>query len=63
MPEIGYVTGQDGTAHAGLPPGEASLRFFLPDGRSEVVVMRVRDEPYATYTVTLDARGTGKHEG
>ena len=39
MPEIGYVTGADGVAHAGLPPGEALLRFFLRGGGSQVVVV------------------------
>ena len=58
MPELGYVTGPGGTAHAGLPPGEAQLRFFLCDGRSQVVVLGVRDEPDATYDVTLDADRT-----
>ena len=58
MPEIGYVTGPDGTARAGLPPGETSLRFFLRDGGSQVVEVRVRDEADATYTVILDAKRT-----
>jgi hypothetical protein len=58
MPEIGYVTGPDGAARAGLPPGETSLRFFLPDGGSQVVEVRVRDEVDATYAVILDAKGT-----
>lgn len=58
MPELGYVTGPDGTAHAGLPPGETQLRFFLRDGGSQAVVLGVRDEPDATYDVTLDADRT-----
>ena len=58
MPELGYVTGPDGSAHAGLPPGETQLRFFLRDGGSQAVVLEVRDEPDATYDVTLDADRT-----
>ena len=58
MPELGYVTGPDGTAHAGLPPGETQLRFFLRDGGSQVVEVRVREEADATYAVVLDAKGT-----
>lgn len=58
MPEIGYVTGPDGVARAGLPPGEASLRFFLRDDGSQVVVVKVRDEADAAYQVVIDAKGT-----
>lgn len=58
MPELGYVTGPDGSAHAGLPPGETHLRFFLRDGSSQVTVLGIRDEPNATYDVTLNADGT-----
>ena len=57
MPEIAYVTGPDGTARTGLPPGDASLRFFLRDGRSQLVVLQVRDEPDASYAVNLGAEG------
>lgn len=60
MPELGYVTGLDGSAHAGLPPGETQLRFFLRDGGSQVVLLGVRDEPNATYDVTLDAERTAQ---
>ena len=58
MPEICYITGPDGTARAGLPPGETSLRFFMPDGGSQVVEVRVRDEADTTYAVILDTKGT-----
>lgn len=57
MPEIGYVTGADGVAHAGLPPGEALLRFFLRGGGSQVVVVKVRHEADAAYEVVIDAKG------
>ena len=56
MPEIGYVSGADGVAHVGLPPGEALLRFFLRGG-SQVVVVRVRHEADAAYEVVIDAKG------
>jgi hypothetical protein len=56
MPEIGYVTGADGAAHAGLPPGPVSLRLFLPDGRSEVVMVDVSDEEGATYQVVVGSK-------
>lgn len=58
MPELCYVTGPDGSAHVGLPPGETQLRFFLRDGRSQIVVLKVSDEPDATYDVTLVADRT-----
>lgn len=58
VPEIGYVTGPDGTARAGLPQGKTSLRFFLRDGSSQVVEVRVRDDADATYAVILDDKGT-----
>jgi hypothetical protein len=57
MPEIGYVTGPDGTARAGLPPGEASLRFFLPDGSNQVVIVEVGDDGGAVYKVVLNTKG------
>lgn len=58
MPELGYVTGPDGSAHAGLPLGETQLRFFPRGGGSQVAVLRVRNELNTTYEVTLDADGT-----
>lgn len=57
MPEIGYVTGTDGTARVGLPPGKASLRFFLPDGRSQVVIIAAGNEVGAEYSVVLNTSG------
>jgi len=57
VPELCYVTGPDGMARTGLPPGETALRFFLPDGRSQLVEMKVRGEADATYWVTLDVEG------
>ena len=58
MPELGYVTGPDGIACAGLPPGETQLRFFWRDGGSQLVEVRVREEADATYAIVLDAKGT-----
>ncbi|MHA6130458.1 hypothetical protein ACX3YD_30540 [Pseudomonas fluorescens group sp. PF-1] len=57
MPEIGYVTGPDGTARAGLPPGEVSLRFFLPDGSNQAVIVAVGDDEGAVYKVVLNTKG------
>jgi hypothetical protein len=63
MPEIGYVTGADGVAHAGLPPGRAALRFFLLDGSSEVVAVKVSDEAGATYQVVVGSKAWRSDEG
>lgn len=60
MPEIGYVTGTDGTARVGLPPGKAALRFFLPDGRSQVVIIAVGNEAEAEFSVVLNTSGAAK---
>jgi hypothetical protein len=57
VPEIAYVTDAQGSAHVGLPVGEATLRFFLPDGASQAVVVRVDREPGRTYTVKLPTGG------
>lgn len=53
VPEMGYVTGPDGEAHLGLPPGEATIRFFLPDGSSQTSVLRIAQEPGRAYVVQL----------
>lgn len=53
VPEMGYITGPGGQAHVGLPPGEATIRFFLPDGTSQTSVLRTAQEPGRTYVVQL----------
>lgn len=32
VPELGYVTGEDGSARIGLPPGPATLEAIDPEG-------------------------------
>jgi len=54
VPEIAYVTGADGVARLGLPPGKVSLRFFLPDGRSCSVLLAITGEPNRTYEVQIE---------
>lgn len=53
VPEIAYVTGRGGEAQVGLPPGEVSLRVFLPDGTSQLSQLRIGDGPGSTYVVRL----------
>jgi hypothetical protein len=53
VPELAYVTDSDGHARIGLPAGEATLRFFLPGGRSETSVLRIANEPGRIYVVRL----------
>lgn len=53
VPEMGYVTGPDGGARLGLPPGDATIRFFLPDGTSQTSVLRIAEESGRTYVVQL----------
>lgn len=54
-PELAYITGPDGAASIGLPPGEVRLRVFLPDGTSRATRLRVGDEPGGRYEVAVDA--------
>lgn len=54
VPEIGYVTGADGGARVGLPPGQVRLRFFLPDDTNRSISLAIADEPNKTYDVLLD---------
>ena len=53
VPEIAYVTGHDGNARVGLPPGETVIRFFLSDGTSQTASLTVADELDRTYSVQL----------
>jgi hypothetical protein len=53
MPEMAYVTDQDGRAQVGLPAGEVGLRMFLADGTSRTSSLRVADEPGRTYALRL----------
>lgn len=53
VPEMGYVTGPDGQAHVGLPAGEATIRFFLPQGRSQKSVLDIDPQSAHPYSVTL----------
>jgi hypothetical protein len=53
VPEIAYVTDVQGSSHVGLPAGEATLRFFMPDGSSQAIVLQIDQEPGRTYAVKL----------
>jgi hypothetical protein len=57
VPEMAYVTGPDGHARVGLPPGEATIRFFFPDGTSQTSVHRIAVESGRKYMVQLVTRG------
>lgn len=53
VPEMAYVTDAAGMASVGLPPGPARMRFFLPDGSSQVATVTALDQPGTTYELTL----------
>lgn len=53
VPEMGYVTDADGQAHIGLPAGDVTLRFFLPDGTRHMCALRIGDAPGRTYIVKV----------
>jgi hypothetical protein len=54
VPEIAYVTGDDGRVRMGLPSGEAVLRLFLPDGSSRCAKLFVRDQPDQVHHLQID---------
>ena len=54
VPEIAYLTGDDGQVRMGLPIGEAVLRVFLPDGSSRTTQLLVRDEADQIYQLQMD---------
>jgi len=56
VPELAYVTGSDGRASVGLPPGGVSVRFFLPDGTAHTAALQVAAEPGREYVVRLPAK-------
>ena len=53
VPELGYVTGPGGEATVGLPAGEATIRFFLPNGTSRTSVLEIGSESACSYSVTI----------
>lgn len=53
-PDLAAVTGPDGRARLGLPPGGVGLALFLPDGTRRVAEIVVGDDPDRTYEVNLD---------
>ena len=53
VPEMAYVTGPDGEARLGLPPGEVIIRFFLPDSTSQTSVLRIAEGLGCKYVVRL----------
>jgi len=53
VPEMAYVTGHDGHAQVGLPPGLATIRFFLPDGTTQTALVDVDPTSARTYPVRL----------
>lgn len=54
IPEIAYVTGEDGRVRMGLPIGEAALRLFLPDGSRRTMQLFVRDEADQVHHLQMD---------
>ena len=57
VPEMAYMTGPDGRASVGLPPGDVSVRFFLPDGSAQTADLRIEPASGREYVVRL---ATGK---
>jgi hypothetical protein len=60
VPELAYVTGADGRASVGLPPGEVGVRFFLPDGTAQTAALHVAAEAGREYVVRLPTSRTGR---
>ena len=58
VPELAYVTGSDGRASVGLPPGDVSVRFFLPDGTAHTAALHVAPEAGREYVVRLPTNRT-----
>ena len=44
-PEMAYLTGPDGRAQIGLPPGRAVLEATAPDGRRQKFSIEAAAEP------------------
>jgi hypothetical protein len=58
VPELGYVTGDDGEVQIGLPPGPASFEVLLPDGRRHSFAIKVSAESGRCHEVKLDGTGS-----
>jgi hypothetical protein len=54
VPELGYVTGDDGEVQIGLPPGSATLEALLSDGRRHCFAIEASGEPGRCHKVQLD---------
>ncbi len=54
VPEMMYLTGEDGTAQIGLPEGRVMLRIFA-SGKSSRAELQIGVEPEQTYEVRVDA--------
>jgi hypothetical protein len=54
VPELMYVTDDEGKVQIGLPPGRILLRIFPQGGKSSSAEIEVSDEPARTYNVRTD---------
>ncbi|HEV2606335.1 MAG TPA: hypothetical protein VGU24_22020 [Microvirga sp.] len=55
VPELAYVTGDDGRVRIGLPPGPALLSVALPSGEVRTIEVAVGDEAEGVLSMTIEA--------
>jgi hypothetical protein len=56
VPEMAYVTGPDGVARIGLPPGTVTLRVFPVSGMSRLVSLVITDQAEQIHEVFVNER-------
>lgn len=57
VPEMAYVTGEDGCVRIGLPPGTTELEALAADGSAQRFTIDAADEPGCRHDLIIGGAG------